>query len=99
MQAFHHRLFQDLYDSVGKERTLRIAKGESQFAFPEYIRKEADKLFRQLKSDNLLMNLDKETFVMKVAFYFGKVNAIHPFREGNGRINRIFFNQLAEDAG
>lgn len=46
-----------------------------------------------------MKNLDKESFVKSAAFYFGEVNAIHPFREGNGRTNRIFFNQLAEEAG
>ncbi|MEV5752928.1 Fic family protein [Actinoallomurus sp. NPDC052308] len=29
----------------------------------------------------------------------GEVNAIHPFREGNGRTQRVFFGQLARDAG
>lgn len=99
LQALHHHLFQDLYDWAGKERTVRIAKGETQFAFPEYIKKETDKLFGQLKSENLFKNPDKKTFVKTAAFYFGELNAIHPFREGNGRTNRIFFNQLAEDAG
>jgi cell filamentation protein len=27
------------------------------------------------------------------------VNAVHPFREGNGRTQRAFFEQLAYDAG
>jgi cell filamentation protein len=29
----------------------------------------------------------------------GKVNAVHPFREGNGRTQRAFFEQLAREAG
>ena len=29
----------------------------------------------------------------------GEVNAVHPFREGNGRAQRAFFEQLASDAG
>jgi cell filamentation protein len=31
--------------------------------------------------------------------YLGEVNAIHPFREGNGRAQRAFFHQLARQAG
>ena len=31
--------------------------------------------------------------------YLGEVNALHPFREGNGRAQRAFFGQLARDAG
>jgi cell filamentation protein len=33
------------------------------------------------------------------AYYLGEVNAIHPFREGNGRTQRAFFQQLAREAG
>ena len=31
----------------------------------------------------------------RLAFYLGEVNAIHPFREGNGRTQRAFVRQLA----
>lgn len=30
---------------------------------------------------------------------FAEVNAIHPFREGNGRAQRAFFRQLSREAG
>jgi len=29
----------------------------------------------------------------------GEINALHPFREGNGRTIRLYFNQLCEKAG
>ena len=38
-------------------------------------------------------------FVARLAHYLGEVNAVHPFREGNGRTQRAFFEQLACDAG
>ncbi len=99
LKAIHKHVFQDLYEWAGQERTVRMSKSGSQFAFPEYIKQELDKLFKQLKSDQYLQNLDIKTFCEKAAFYFNEVNAAHPFREGNGRTNRIFFNQLAEQAG
>lgn len=34
-----------------------------------------------------------------LADYLGDVNALHPFREGNGRAQRLLFTQLAADAG
>jgi cell filamentation protein len=34
-----------------------------------------------------------------LAYYLGEVNAVHPFREGNGRTQRAFFDQLARDSG
>lgn len=30
-----------------------------------------------------------------LAHYLGEINAIHPFREGNGRTQRAFVNQVA----
>lgn len=99
LKAIHRHLFQDLYSWAGQERTVRISKSGSQFAFPEYIQKELDKLFKQLKADSFLQKLDQQTFCEKAAYYFNEVNAAHPFREGNGRTNRIFFNQLADQAG
>ena len=38
-------------------------------------------------------------FVERLTYYVGEVNAVHPFREGNGRAQRAFFEQLARDAG
>jgi fido (protein-threonine AMPylation protein) len=38
-------------------------------------------------------------FVGWLAYYLGEVNALHPFREGNGRAQRAFSGQLARDAG
>ena len=34
-----------------------------------------------------------------LAGFLADVNALHPFREGNGRAQRAFFSQLAHDAG
>lgn len=43
--------------------------------------------------------MDRETFVTRLTKYFADVNALHPFREGNGRAQRAFFAQLAANAG
>jgi len=99
LKKIHRHLFQDLYTWAGQERTMRMSKGGSQFAFPEYIQKELNKLFLQLKADRLLQNLDQQSFCKKAAYYFNELNAAHPFREGNGRTNRLFFDQVAEQAG
>ena len=52
-----------------------------------------------MRSEDFLQGLDRETFVARLAHYLGEVNAVHPFREGNGRSQRAFFEQLAHDAG
>jgi cell filamentation protein len=38
-------------------------------------------------------------FVERLAYYYGEINARHPFREGNGRTQRAFTRQLAASAG
>ena len=34
-------------------------------------------------------------FAKRAAYYFSEINAIHPFRDGNGRTQREFVRQLA----
>lgn len=46
-----------------------------------------------------LRDLSRPEFVDRLAHYLGEVNALHPFREGNGRTQRAFFAQLSRDAG
>lgn len=41
----------------------------------------------------------RDEFLDRLTYYLGEVNAIHSFREGNGRAQRAFFEQLASDAG
>ena len=59
----------------------------------------ADDIFGKLKSDKFLVGLKPSDFIDKLSYYMGEVNALHPFREGNGRTQRHFFTQLAEQAG
>ena len=35
----------------------------------------------------------------RLAHYMGEINAAHPFREGNGRTQRVFCALLAEHTG
>jgi len=36
---------------------------------------------------------------MRAGYYMGEINAIHPFRDGNGRAQREFIRELAIQAG
>jgi cell filamentation protein len=46
-----------------------------------------------------MRNLDKSDVVATLAEFLGELNALHPFREGNGRTQRSFVRQLAATAG
>lgn len=100
LQAIHKALFGDVYDWAGtvREKGL-IAKGNSLFCAAEFIVPYFDGLFSKLKSEDFLRGLEREEFIRRVAFYISEINALHPFREGNGRAQRIFVNQLARQAG
>lgn len=95
----HRVLFGDLYPWAGEIRAVRIAKGGSMFAYPEHIERAAGELFENLRHERYLQNLAIDEFAERLAWHMAEINAIHPFREGNGRASRVFFARLAEAAG
>jgi cell filamentation protein len=97
-RAIHRHLFQDVYDWAGEVRTVRISKDRSMFCYPENIESEAKKLFARLRQDNFLKNLSAEEFARESARFLADLNAIHAFREGNGRTQLSFFLFLAHQA-
>jgi cell filamentation protein len=96
--AIHKRIFGDIYEWAGRIRTVAIAKG-AMFCLPQYIKSSAAIIFRERHDEDCLRGLRRDAFVGRLAYYLGEVNALHPFREGNGRAQRAFFGQLARDAG
>ena len=98
-KAIHRHLFQDVYDWAGRIRIVRISKGGNMFCFPENIENQAQKLFGQLKKDKFLTGLEPEELAQKAAHFLSELNAIHAFREGNGRTQLSFFLLLTDHAG
>jgi cell filamentation protein len=98
LQEIHKRIFGDIYEWAGQIRTVAIAKG-AMFCLPQYIDSSAAVIFGELHDEDCLRGLRRDPFVGRLAHYQGEVNALHPFREGNGRAQRAFFGQLARDAG
>ena len=97
--AVHHHLFQDVFEWAGTPRTVRISKQGRAFCFPEHIEAQATKLFAELKAKNHLENLTANEFAGDAAHFLAELNAIHAFREGNGRTQLTFFALLADRAG
>ncbi|MGN1280602.1 MAG: Fic/DOC family protein [Succinivibrio sp.] len=93
LKKIHHYIFQDIYSWAGKLRTVNISK-EILFCDARFIEKELERLFLKLKQDNYLRNCSDCDIAAKAAFYLGEINAIHPFREGNGRSQREFIREL-----
>lgn len=97
--AIHRCLFQDVYDWAGQFRTVDISRGETPFGHFRVIEGYLEELFRGLAKENHLRGLAPEDFVPRLAHIMAEINAAHPFREGNGRTQRVFCAQLAEQAG
>lgn len=98
LRNIHKYIFQDIYSWAGKIRTVDIAKS-NMFCKVQFIEMQASELFGKLKNDDYLEQLPKEVFIQKAAYYFSEINALHPFREGNGRTQREFIRQLAYESG
>lgn len=95
----HHHLFQDVYSWAGKYRTVRTSKGGNPFCFPEYIALTMDRLFASLHDSGCLDAEEAGRFVVSIATFLTELNAIHPFREGNGRSQLAFIDLLGRKAG
>ncbi len=100
LQAIHKHIFQDVYDWAGKLLTVEIAKpGSPFFAFERYLVPSLDKLTADLKAQDELRGLTAEEFATRAGHFLGEVNAVHPFREGNGRTQQEFIRELGLEAG
>ncbi len=78
---------------------MRVSKADSTFCYPEYIGREIAKLFAGLRRDENLSGLGPEEFARKATSFLANLNAIHPFRDGNGRSQMAFMALLAARAG
>lgn len=94
LKKIHFYIFQDIYTWAGKVRTVDIAKG-NMFCNVRFISEQADKIFLELKNEKYLAGLEDDMFIQRLAHYFSEINALHPFREGNGRSQREFIRSLA----
>ena len=99
--AIHKYMFEELYDWAGELRVTNINKrGGDSFCDASDIRRKFGILHRELKYANYFKDIDSnEVYVGALAKYYADLNYVHPFREGNGRTQRIFVSQLCELSG
>ena len=94
----HNKLFGKIYEWGGVYRNVDISKGKTRFANCRFI-PELMNDWEKMNNDFNRVENNKKSFAVilsKVAIEF---NAIHPFREGNGRIIRFVLDQMAIVAG
>ncbi len=98
-KQIHKYLFEDLYEWAGCIRTVDISKKGTNFIPAENIETVANACFDRLKKLNYFKNLDFENFIDNIVDFYCSTNMLHPFREGNGRTQRIFIAQLIRFCG
>jgi cell filamentation protein len=55
-------------------------------------------LFAELEREHWLAGLDLDSFIERAAYYVCEINAVHPYREGNGRAIRFYMDVLSAKA-
>jgi cell filamentation protein len=113
LKAIHRHLFQDVYEWAGHTRDERVALSDGTIATEPVLRKLDGKPFmdgpliaegleriaRRLVDKDYLRGLTRKEFANHAADVMVDLNAVHPFREGNGRTQRVFMEALAHEAG
>jgi cell filamentation protein len=99
LQAIHRHLFQDIFDWAGEIRTVEMIKNGDQFQFLSYIETGMQDVHSRLSAQRFLKGLSPSKFANAAAHVVGDVNYVHPFREGNGRTQLQYLQQLASEAG
>ena len=97
--SIHKYIFQDVFPWAGELRVVNISKGTSSFGPARFLAGALTDALDKLRVESSLKDLVPSVFAERAAFYLGELNAIHPFREGNGRTQREFIRQLALNAG
>lgn len=99
-KRIHHHFFQDVYDWAGQSREIRTAKGGNWFCYPEYVDSKMERLLSQLARENHLAEIsDRTQLAVRAAHYIAEINAIHPFRDGNGRCQLTLLDILLDVSG
>ncbi len=107
-QKLHHHLFQDLYPWAGQFRTVDVSKIDDRRKRVPFergalvtpaMKRFCGELGHDLKSSEGFRNPATNDFAYRAAVYLKDLNYIHPFVEGNGRIQRLFLGELARHSG
>ena len=98
LKDINKAIFHDVYDWAGKPRTVDISKG-NQFCLSMHIEIYATNIFTKLKDEAFLLGKPADEIPERLTFYFSEINVLHPFRDGNGRTQRVFIEYLAQCAG
>ncbi|MEG3973665.1 Fic family protein [Microcoleus sp. herbarium8] len=103
LKETHRRIFEDVFSWAGKPRTVEMGKGSSIFCRVDYVESQANRILSHLGRDiekwRGASTREKKEIPEKLAGHLNEINALHPFREGNGRTQKAFIGQVANEFG
>jgi cell filamentation protein len=113
MRELHKELFGRIYAWAGEVRDFGLIRPRiddplvTRFTVPEGIVPMDEQLKQHTKAILALKDVDfarspkehQQAFVNHIALAYQTANQMHPFREGNGRTQRIWLEQLSRAAG
>jgi cell filamentation protein len=83
---------------AGFERSIS-PRGGQLFGAASFIEPALCGLLQKLPRETDIHGTDPQWFSRRAGFYLGEINAVHPYREGNGRTQREFIREPALQAG
>ncbi|MCH3974448.1 MAG: Fic family protein [Bifidobacterium tibiigranuli] len=96
----HSMLFKDIYPWAGELRTINMSKGDGQpFHYVERMDMGIAYCEGTLRDDKLFRGMSRNQLIERLSVNYDNFNTLHPFREGNGRTQRIFWELVLHDAG
>jgi len=99
LQAVHRYLFGDVYEWAGELRTVEISKGDATFCLVRFIVPASEQVFASVPTVLRDLRSGGGLVPVSLADLYADVNALHPFREGNGRAQRAFIGLLCRKVG
>lgn len=87
-----------LRNKVGAQTKVALDEAEGDLSFARLVQL-MDHPVKPTGDLDELRGMRREQFIDRLAYHYDQFNYVHPFREGNGRTQRVFWNRVARDAG
>ena len=98
LRGIHRHILQDVYDWAGELRTTDTGAFGIPHARPQFLRDELDRVFGQIAT-RPPSTTDPDAATDTIAAHWSELTLVHPFRDGNSRSQRVFFDQMFRHAG
>ncbi|MCI1891054.1 MAG: Fic family protein [Schleiferilactobacillus harbinensis] len=99
IRLIHHYLFAGIYAWAGKYRTVDMGKGGTDAFFPVDRFATAENDVQEKLTEFAALGTDRQVVAKSLGEIISEFNWWHPFREGNGRTQRILATLLAYQRG